>query len=62
MESFEVIQKKEFEHLTDEIGLLGRRLVKLGGSRDQVVAYVKQVFNESMDTTSGDLDAGKEED
>ena len=30
MESFEVIQKKEFEHLTDEIGALGRRLVELG--------------------------------
>jgi hypothetical protein len=30
MESFEDIQKKEFEHLTAEIGTLGRRLVELG--------------------------------
>ncbi len=62
MDSFEVIQKKEFEHLAGEIGMLGRRLVELGWSREQVRAYVKQVFNESMDTASGDLDAGKEED
>ena len=62
MESFEVIQKKEFEHLTGEIGMLGRRLVELGWSREQLLVYVKQVFNESMDTASGDLDAGKEED
>jgi hypothetical protein len=62
MESFEVIQKKEFEHLTDAIGALGRRLVELGWSRDQVLAYVKQLLTESMDTASGDPDAGKEED
>ena len=41
MESFEDIQRKEFEHLTGEIGALGRRLVELGWSRDQVLAYVK---------------------
>jgi len=62
MESFEDIQQKEFEALTAEIGALGRRLVELGWSRDQVLAYVKQVFNESLDTASGDLDAGKEVD
>ena len=56
------MQKKELEHLTGEIGMLGRRLVELGWSREQVLAYVKQVFNESMDIASGDLDAGKEED
>jgi hypothetical protein len=54
MESFEDIQQKEFEHLTGEIGALGRRLVELGWSQDQVLAYVKQVFNESMDAASGD--------
>jgi hypothetical protein len=54
METFEDIQKKEFEHLTGEIGTLGRRLIELGWSRDQVLDYVKQQFNESMDTTSGD--------
>jgi hypothetical protein len=62
MELFEDIQRKEFEHLTGEIGALGRRLVELGWSREQVLAYVTQLLNESMDTTSGDPDAGKEED
>ena len=32
MESFEDIQRKEFEHLTGEIGALGRKLVELGWS------------------------------
>lgn len=54
MESFEAIQQKEFEHLTGEIGMLGRRLVELGWSRDQVLGYVTQLLNESMDTTSED--------
>ena len=61
MESFEDIQKKEFEHLTAEIGTLGRRLVELGWSRDQVLAYVKELFNESTGPTSGNPDAGKAE-
>lgn len=54
MESFEDIQQKEFEHLTGEIGTLVRRLVELGWSREQVVAYVTQLFNDSMDPASGD--------
>jgi hypothetical protein len=33
MESFEDIQRKEFAHLTSEIGTLGRRLIELGWSR-----------------------------
>ena len=53
MESFADIQQKEFQHLTGEIGVLGRRLVELGWSRDQVLDYVTQVFNESMDPASG---------
>jgi hypothetical protein len=36
MESFEDIQQQEGAHLTGEIGALGRRLVELGWSRDQV--------------------------
>jgi hypothetical protein len=62
MESFEDIQPKEFEHLTAEIGTLGRRLVELGWSREQVLAYVTQLLNEPTGPTSGDPDAGKEED
>ena len=62
MESFEDIQKKELEHLTAEIGTLGRRLVELGWSREQVLAYVKQLLNEPAGSTSGHPDAGKEED
>jgi hypothetical protein len=50
MESFEQIQQQEFAHLTGEIGLLGRRLVEWGWSRDQVLAYVRQLLNDSMDT------------
>ena len=61
MESFEDIQQKEFAHLTGEIGTLGRRLVELGWSRDQVLAYVKELFNESMDITSGDPNASRTE-
>ncbi len=62
MESFEDIQKKEFEHLTGEIGTLGRRLVALGWSREQVLAHVKEVLTESMDAASGDPNAGCKED
>lgn len=62
MESFEDIQKQEFEHLTAEIGTLWRRLVELGWSREQVLAYVTQLLNEPTGPTSGDPDAGKEED
>ena len=59
MESFEDIQQKEFEALTGDIGVLGRRLVELGWSRDQVVAYVKEVLTESMDTASEDSNFSK---
>jgi hypothetical protein len=62
VESFEDIQQKEFEALTGEIGVLGRRLVELGWSRDQVVAYVKEVLTKSMDTASGDSDFSSKED
>ena len=62
MESFEAIQQKEFEHLTAEIGALGRKLVELGWSRDQVLDYVTQLLNESMDTTSGDSNSSSKED
>jgi hypothetical protein len=46
MASFEDIQKKEFEALTAEICTLGRRLVELGWSRDQVLAYVTQLLTD----------------
>ena len=46
MESFEDIQLKEFEHLLGEIGTLGRRMVELGWSREQVLAYVKELLTE----------------
>jgi hypothetical protein len=62
MESFEDIQQKEFEHLVGEIGALGRKLVELGWSRDQVLGYVTQLLNESMDTTSGDFNSSSKED
>lgn len=61
MESFEDIQQKEFEHLTGEIGALGRRLVELGWTREQVVAYVKKVFTESMDAASEEPHANRTE-
>jgi len=54
MESFENIQQKKFEHLTGEIGTLGRKLVELGWSREQVLDFVKDQFTESMDTTKED--------
>jgi hypothetical protein len=46
MESFEDIQKQEGEHLLEEIGALGRRLVELGWSREQVLAHVKELLTE----------------
>jgi hypothetical protein len=46
MESFEEIRKKEAAHLLGEIGALGRRLVELGWSREQVLAYVKDLLTE----------------
>ena len=50
MESFKEIQRQEFARLTGEIGTLGRRLVKLGWSQEQVLAYVKQLLTEQMST------------
>jgi len=61
MEPFEDIQQKEFEHLRAEIGALGRRLVELWWSRDQVLAYVTQLLNEPTDTASGDPNASRTE-
>ena len=61
MESFEDIQQKEFEHLTGEIGVLWRRLVELGWSRNQVLAYVKKLLTEPTDTASGDPNASRKE-
>ena len=55
------IQQQEFAHLTGEIGALGRRLVELGWTRDQVLAHVTGVFNESIDTASGDPHASRKE-
>lgn len=49
MELFEAIQRKEFEHLTGETSALGRKLVELGWSREQVLASVKQLRTESME-------------
>jgi hypothetical protein len=59
MESFEDIQQKEFEHLTGEIGTLGRKLVESGWTREQVLAYVTQLFNDSMNTASVDQNASR---
>ena len=61
MESFEDIQQQEAAHLLGEIGALGRQLVELGWSRDQVLAYVTQLLNESMDTAAGDPTASRKE-
>ena len=61
MQSFEDIQKIEFEHLTGEIGTLGRKLVELGWTQEQVLDYVKQQFNESMDSAPGDPKANRKE-
>jgi hypothetical protein len=46
MESFEDIQQQEGAHLLGEIGALGRRLVELGWSREQVLAYVKDLLTD----------------
>ena len=62
MESFEDIQKQEGEHLLEEIGALGLRLVELGWSREQVLAYVKQLLTESMDPASGETNSIRKED
>ena len=61
MESFEDIQRQEEVDLLGEIGALGRKLVELGWSRDQVLAYVTQLLNESMDTAAGDPTASRKE-
>ena len=50
MESFKDIKKQEFAHLTGEIVALERRLVEQGWSREQVLAYVKQLLTEQMST------------
>jgi hypothetical protein len=54
MELFDDIREKEFSQLTGEIGTLGRRLVELGWSREEVLTYVKELLSEPTDTASGD--------
>jgi hypothetical protein len=61
MESFEEIRQMEFAHLTGEIGTLGRRLVELGWSREEVFAYVKQLVNEPTGATDGGPHASRKE-
>ena len=46
MESFEDIQRQEEADLLGEIAALGRRLVELGWSQEQVLAYVKEPLTE----------------
>ena len=62
MESFQAIQQKESEHLTGEIGALGRKLVELGWSRDQVLDDVKQLLKGQVDTEVGDPPSRRKED
>jgi hypothetical protein len=62
MEAFEDIQHQEEAHLLGEIGTLGRRLVELGWTKDQVLDYVKKLFNVSMDPALGDPRANHKED
>lgn len=62
MQSFQDIQKNELANLTGEIGTLGRRLVELGWSREQVVAYVKQLLTDPTKLASGDPTASHTED
>jgi hypothetical protein len=62
MESFEDIQQQEGAHLLAEIGTLGRRLVELGWSREQVLAYVTQLLTEPTGPTSGDPNSSRKED
>jgi hypothetical protein len=62
MESFEDIQQQEGAHLLSEIGTLGRRLVVLGWSREQVLAYVTQLFNEPTEAASEDKNSSRKED
>ena len=61
MESFENIQQQEEAHLLGEIGALGRRLVELGWSQEQVLAYVKQLLNEPTSPVFGDLNSDHKE-
>jgi hypothetical protein len=56
MESFESIRKKHIENMMDELKTLGRRLIELGWSQEQVCAYVKQVLEDPTDPASGDPD------
>jgi len=61
MESFESIRKKHIENMMDELKTLGRRLIELGWSQEQVCAYVKQVLEDPPGPTSGEPDAGKDD-
>lgn len=61
MESFEDIRKKEIENLTGEMKTLGQQLVKLGWSREKVLAYMTQLLNEPTGNISEDPDVGKED-
>ena len=62
MEPFDDIRKKEFSQLTGEIGRLGRNVVELGWSREQVLTYVKELLTEPTAPASENSKASRKED
>ena len=42
MEDFEDLRRKEIDHITDELQRLTERLIEMGWSQEQVLAYVKE--------------------
>ena len=52
MQSFEEIREKEIKNLTYEMGEVAKELVKEGWTKEQVVAYVKQLLESRKEAES----------
>jgi hypothetical protein len=54
MESLEDIRKKHIKNLTADLGTMGRQLIELGWSREQVLAFITQQLEEPTGPTKED--------
>ena len=62
MKSLGDIRKKRLKQITGELGVLGQQLVKLGWSREKVLAYMKQLLDDPTDTVPRDPNSSRKED
>jgi prefoldin subunit 5 len=54
MESFEDFRKKEIENLTAALAEMGKKLIELGWSQEEVIDYLRNLLRETTETKKED--------